>query len=233
MQRIGLALCLLLLPVGAVADADIDEVFTYTPVMHASFVLQSGSTTIYIDPVGAIADYDAFPAPDLILITHIHHDHLDPQLIGALRQVKTQVIGPPTVIEQLGYGTALHNGEITGYAGLAIVAVPAYNTTAERLDFHPQGRDNGYLISKDGVQLYISGDTEDIPEMRALSDIDIAFVCMNLPFTMNVEQAASAVNDFKPKRVIPYHFRGKENMSDLGVFEKLVTSSEVIRLEWY
>ncbi len=231
MKRYGLAI--LLISLINPFDAGAGEVFTYTPVKHATFVLQSGPTTVYVDPVGAAADFSAFPPPDLILITHIHKDHLDPLLVAALKQDKTQVIGSATVVEQLGYGTTMSNGEATEFAGIAIEAIAAYNTTTERLNFHPQGRDNGYLLSKDGVRLYISGDTEDIPEMRALKDVDIAFVCMNLPFTMTVEQAASAVNEFKPKLVIPYHYRGKEGMSDLDAFERLVTDSKVSRLKWY
>ena len=142
-------------------------------------------------------------------------------------------MAPPSVVEQLGYGIAISNGETTEILGIGIEAIPAYNTTTERLKFHPKGRDNGYVLSKKGVRLYISSDTEDIPEMRSLKDIDIAFVCMNLPFTMTVEQAASAVNEFKPGIVIPYHYRGKPDMSDVDAFERLVTDSKVSKLKWY
>lgn len=231
MMRSWLALLLFSLLLAAGADAD--EVFTVTPIKHASFILQSGATTIYVDPVGEAAAFSGFAPPDLILITHIHKDHLDPQLLAILKQEQTQIIGPPTVIEQLGYGTILRNGETSKMPGLTIEAIAAYNTTAERLNFHPQARDNGYVLSKDGVRLYISGDTEDIPEMRALRNIDIALLCMNLPYTMTVEQAASAVNDFKPAQVIPYHYRNQGGMSDLDAFELLVTTSTVRKLTWY
>lgn len=231
MKRLSLVLLLLTLLLPGKAFAQ--EVFKYTPVKHATFVLQSGPTTIYVDPVGDIADFAAFPKPDLILITHIHKDHLDPQLIASLRQAKTRFVGSPTVIEQLGYGTAIRNGESTEMLGLEVDAIAAYNTTAERLNFHPKGRDNGYVLSKKGVRLYISGDTEDIPEMRTLKNIDVAFVCMNLPYTMTVEQAASAVNEFKPGVVIPYHYRGKPDMSDIEAFERLVVDSKVSKLKWY
>jgi L-ascorbate metabolism protein UlaG (beta-lactamase superfamily) len=231
MKQVLLTLLLALL---APAVAGAGEVFTYTPVSHATFVLQAGPATVYVDPVGAAADFAAFPPPDLILITHIHKDHLAPELVAALKKEQTAIIGPATVIEKLGYGTVLRNGESTTVAGLAIEAIPAYNLTAERLTFHPKERgDNGYVLSKDGVRLYISGDTEDIPEMRALKNIDIAFVCMNLPFTMTVEQAASAVNAFKPGKVIPYHYRGKEGMSDIAAFERLVAGVKVEKLKWY
>ncbi len=226
---IVLILLALLIPAGAIAE----EVFTYTPIKHATFVLQSDRTTIYVDPVGEAAAFAAFPPPDLILITHIHKDHLAPELVATLKQGQTKIIGSPTVIDQLGYGTAIRNGESTETLGITIETIAAYNTTAERLNFHPKGRDNGYVLSKAGVRLYISGDTEDIPEMRALRNIDIAFVCMNLPYTMTVEQAASAVNDFKPGVVIPYHYRGKPDMSDIDAFESLVTSSKVSKLKWY
>lgn len=230
MKQISLALLLFTFIIPATTFAD---VFTYTPIKHATFVLQSERTTIYIDPVGEVADFSGFPVPDLILITHIHKDHLAPDLVAALKQGKTKVMAPPSVVEQLGYGIAISNGETTEILGIGIEAIPAYNTTTERLKFHPKGRDNGYVLSKKGVRLYISSDTEDIPEMRSLKDIDIAFVCMNLPFTMTVEQAASAVNEFKPGIVIPYHYRGKPDMSDVDAFEGLVTDSKVSKLKWY
>lgn len=230
MQALRLLLTLLLL---APTLAGASEVFTYTPVSHATFVLQAGPATVYVDPVGTTKDFAAFPPPDLILITHIHKDHLAPELVTKIKTERTTILGPPTVIEQLGYGSTLRNGESVTVAGLSIEAIPAYNTTAERLTFHPQGRDNGYLLSRDDRRLYISGDTEDIPEMRALRNVDIAFVCMNLPFTMTVDQAASAVNAFKPGKVIPYHYRGKEGLSDLDKFEQLVAGVKVERLKWY
>ncbi len=230
MKRFSLTLLLFILIIPTTTFAD---VFTYTPIKHATFVLQSDQTTVYVDPVGEASQYTSFPPPDLILITHIHKDHLAPELVASLKKQNTRILGSPSVIEQLGYGTAIHNGETTELLGLEIEAIAAYNTTEERLNFHPKGRDNGYLISKNGVRLYISGDTEDIPEMRALKEIDVAFVCMNLPYTMTVEQAASAVNEFKPGIVIPYHYRGKPDMSDLDAFERLVTDSKVSKLEWY
>ena len=231
MKRLNffLTLLILLMPAGVVAS----EVFTITPIKHATFVLQAGSTTVYVDPVGAAEDFSGFPPPDLILITHIHGDHLAPELVATLKQESTGIIGPPTVIEQLGYGKVIKNGETTEAVGLKIETIAAYNTTTERLKFHPKGRDNGYVLSKEGERLYISGDTEDIPEMRALQDIDIALICMNLPFTMTVEQAASAVNEFKPGVVIPYHYRGKPDMSGIDAFERLVTTSKVRKLQWY
>ena len=111
-----------------------------------------------------------------------------------------------------------------------------YNTTPDRLQYHEKGRGNGYVVTLDDKRIYISGDTEDIPEMRKLKNIDYAFVCMNLPYTMTVEQAASAVSEFKPKVVFPYHYRGKEGMSDIEKFKKMVSADsdiEVRFLDWY
>jgi len=229
MLRYVAALLLAGLPAGATAA----EVFTLSPIAHATFVLGAAERTIYVDPVGEADAFTDFPPPDLILITHIHKDHLAPDLVAALKTDRTEVIGPPSVIEQLGYGTVIENGATVTAAGLSIEAIPAYNTTPERLNFHPQGRDNGYVVSHNGSRLYISGDTEDIPEMRALKNIDIALVCMNLPFTMTIEQAASAVNEFQPKVVIPYHYRGKPDMSDINAFEKMVKTTQVRKLKWY
>ena len=207
-----------------------------TPVSHASFVVKAGGVTVCVDPVGKLEDYRAFPRPDLILITDIHRDHLAPELVGALRGQDTPVVGPEAVVKALGYGTALANGGKTSAAGLGIEAVPMYNLTAERAAFHPKGQGNGYVLTAAGKRVYVSGDTEDVPEMRALRGIDIALVCMNLPYTMTVEQAASAVREMKPRVVIPYHYRGKGGMSDLDKFEKLLGADsgiEVRRMDWY
>ena len=153
----------------------------------------------------------------------------------------TRVLAPTTVAEKLGSDvpgelTILANGETFERDGIRIDAVPAYNLTEERLGFHPQGRDNGYVVTIGGKRIYIAGDTEDIPEMRELDDIDVAFVCMNLPYTMTVEDAADAVLEFKPKIVYPYHYQGKGGMSDLDTFTELVSANpeiEVRLLQWY
>ena len=131
--------------------------------------------------------------------------------------------------------TAIGNGESAEFNGVAIDAIPAYNTTEGRTNFHPQGRDNGYVLSFDGFRVYISGDTEDIPEMRALENIDLAFLCMNLPFTMDVEQAASAVAEFKPKFVYPYHYRGRDGgTQDPSEFAALVGEAVAVKMgDWY
>jgi L-ascorbate metabolism protein UlaG (beta-lactamase superfamily) len=212
----------------------------FTPIRHASVVIRAPGTTIYVDPVGKAETYGKFPAPDIILITHAHGDHLAPELVKSLRRDRTAVIAPREVVDKLGFGSVLANGGRTEVRGVGIEAIPMYNTTKERLKFHPKGRGNGYVLKLAGSRIYISGDTEDIPEMRALRDIDYAFVCMNLPYTMTVEQAASAVLEMKPRVVIPYHYRGRRDgkpvFSDLGKFRRLVAADpniEVRLLEWY
>jgi L-ascorbate metabolism protein UlaG (beta-lactamase superfamily) len=208
----------------------------FHPVSHASLVISAPEATIYVDPVGKPEAYAKFAPPDIVLITHAHGDHLAPDLLAELRRKDTTVFGPKAVIDQLKYGQAMANGERRTAKGVTVEAVPAYNTTKERLQFHPKGVGNGYVLAAGGKRIYISGDTEDVPEMRALKDIDFAFVCMNLPYTMTVEQAALATLEMKPRVVIPYHYRGKDGMSDLEKFKKLVAADpaiEVRLLKWY
>ncbi|MBU2628812.1 MAG: MBL fold metallo-hydrolase, partial [Proteobacteria bacterium] len=141
---------------------------SFKPVSHASFVITAPQHTIYVDPVGSIKSFEAFPKPDMILITDIHRDHLDAAIIKALSNGKTEIIGPKAVIKSLAYGTALDNGDSIIVDNIQIQAIPMYNTTQDRLKFHPKGRGNGYLLTLDQKRIYISGDTEDIPEMRRL-----------------------------------------------------------------
>ncbi|MCB1334764.1 MAG: MBL fold metallo-hydrolase [Roseivivax sp.] len=210
------------------------------PVAHASFVMQTPAGVIYADPVGDPAAYDAYPRPDLILITHEHGDHFNADTLTALKGDGTHLITNPAVADKLpdglkGAAEVLANGDSTTWNGVAIDAIPAYNMTEERKNFHPQGRDNGYVLTVDGFRVYISGDTEDIPEMRALTDIGLAFVCMNLPFTMTAEAAASAVAEFKPKAVYPYHYRGRDGgTQDPAEFARLVGDASQVQLgPWY
>lgn len=214
----------------------VTDEFKIIPINHASFIIESDKATIYVDPVGKLELYKNIPSPDLILITDIHHDHLDSKLLASIKKDKTEILGPKEAIKQLGYGKAISNGETKSIAGIEIEAIPMYNTTKERLQFHPKDRGNGYVLTLDKKRIYISGDTEDIPEMRQLKNIDIAFLCMNLPYTMTVEQAASVVLEFKPKVVIPYHYRGKNGMSDLAKFQKQISKDKNIKaqlLKWY
>lgn len=208
----------------------------FIPIQHATFLIKTKTATLYVDPVGNIQTFKNFPPPDIILLTDIHGDHLAPELIQSLKQDGTTVIGPPSVIEKLGYGKTIRNGDNRTFKGITLEAIPMYNMTAERANFHPKGRGNGYVLTMNNKRVYISGDTEDIPEMRSLKNIDYAFVCMNLPYTMTVDQAASAVLEMAPKVVIPYHYRGKGGFSDLEKFKSLVSKNHDIRVEllaWY
>lgn len=207
------------------------------PINHGSLVIVSKERTIYVDPVGERARFEGLPRPDLILVTDIHEDHLNVNTLAMLIRDTTTIVAPAAVAdklpENLRMRTAmLANGESKTLAGIKIEAVPMYNTTADRLKFHEKGRGNGYVVTASEKRVYISGDTEDIPEMRQLKNIDAAFVCMNLPFTMTVEQAASAVREFKPKIVCPYHCQG----SDLEKFKQLVGEDSGVQVQlrdWY
>ena len=213
-----------------------DGDLTIHPINHATFVMGWKGKTIYVDPVGGGKRFDGLPNPDLILVTDIHGDHLEAGTLEAIGGSAT-IVAPAAVAEKLPeklrkQTTVLANGETKSVAGVSIEAVPMYNLTADRLKFHNKGRGNGYVVALGGERVYISGDTEDIPEMRALKKIDVAFVCMNLPYTMTVEQAAGAVREFKPKIVYPYHYRG----SDTEKFKQLVGNDggvEVRLRDWY
>lgn len=208
------------------------------PINHASFVMNTPGLVIYNDPVGGAALYEGNEPPGLVLITHEHQDHFDPDTLNAIVGDTTKLVVNPAVMEKLpeplkAKATALGNGDTTTVATVKIDAVPAYNTTEDRKKYHPQGRDNGYVLTVGGVRVYIAGDTEDIPEMRALTDIGIAFVPMNLPFTMDVDQASSAVAAFMPTVVYPYHYKG----SDPKAFEEKVKAAsveiKVVQGAWY
>ncbi|MBW8639525.1 MBL fold metallo-hydrolase [Hoeflea sp. WL0058] len=215
-------------------DTDNGEI-AIIPVAHASFVMKTPSMVIYNDPVGGADTYAGMPAPDLVLLTHEHGDHYNVETLQGIVADNTQIIANPAVFEMLpedlkSKASAIANGDSTTVGDMPIDAIPAYNITEDRLKYHPQGRDNGYVLNIDGVRVYVAGDTEDIPEMRALTDIDIAFVPMNLPYTMDEEQAASAINAFKPTYVYPYHYRD----SDIDKFAGLVGDGvEVKRGPWY
>jgi L-ascorbate metabolism protein UlaG (beta-lactamase superfamily) len=215
------------------ADGDI----VVHPVEHASLVLAAPGMVIYVDPVGGAEAYAGLPPADLILVTHEHQDHFDAATLGGLAG-EARLLTNPAVhgmlpAELQARATAIANGESTTADAVEIVAVPAYNTTPDRLQYHPQGRDNGYVLTIGGTRVYVAGDTEDIPEMRALSGIDLAFVPMNLPYTMDVAQAADAVAAFAPGVVYPYHY-GESNTTE---FAALVGQSgaatEVVLRDWY
>ncbi|MBQ6139986.1 MAG: MBL fold metallo-hydrolase [Kiritimatiellae bacterium] len=183
---------------------------TITAIKHASLRIQYDGLEIQVDPVAKYApetDYSKFPKADVILVTHEHFDHFDRDTIATLRKDGTEIVANPEVQKMLGFGTALANGESRVLAkGIKLDALPAYNTTPGHTQFHPKGRDNGYVLTIDGLRIYIAGDTEDIPEMASLKDIDVAFLPCNQPYTMTPEQVAKAARTIKPKVLFPYHY---------------------------
>ena len=204
-----------------------------TPLFHASTLIEAGGKTIYLDPAKP-AKFDGHPKADLILITDIHGDHMDPGSIAAVSKSGTEILAAAAVVATETNAKPIANGETKSMLGWTIEAIPAYNLKrgpAPGKLFHDKGRGNGYVLTYGGTRFYFSGDTEGVPEMRALKNIDVAFVCMNLPYTMPPDEAAEAVKAFHPKIAIPYHYRG----SDLAVFQKGLegTGIEVRLLEWY
>lgn len=194
---------------------------------HGSLRIDCQRRTLYIDPVGMFADYTDAPQADLILVTHHHDDHCDPALIEQLLKPDGEVISTETVIGQLGYGTPMRNGETRRIDDLLTVeTIPAYNTTAGRDCFHPHtGRDNGYLLTIDGVRIYVAGDGEPTPEMLALRDIDIAFLPVNQPYTMTVDQAVATIQTLHPTIFYPYHTGQTEFETDLQQLADRLTGS--------
>jgi len=204
-----------------------------TPIYHASALIEAGGKVIYVDPA-RLLDFTGLPPADLILISDIHTDHMDPAVIAKLSKADTKIIASPAVAQTVATAEPISNGQATKWDKWTIEATPAYNLVRGPEPgklFHDKGRGNGYVLTYGGKRFYFSGDTEGVPEMRALKNIDLAFVCMNLPYTMPPDEAADAVKAFHPKVVIPYHYRG----SDLAVFQKALegTGIEVRLLDWY
>lgn len=212
------------------------------PIFHACFGLNWNKLQIYVDPYGGTKAFEGLAAADLILITDIHGDHLNLETLKTLESSQAHFIVPQAVADQLpeqlkNKAIVLNNGNSTIQSGVSITAIAMYNLPETEDSKHSKGRGNGYLLEFGGKRVYISGDTEDIAEMRSLKNIDVAFVCMNLPYTMDINQAASAVLEFKPKIVYPYHYRGKDGLSDTKTFKKLVNEGDAtleVRLKnWY
>ncbi len=197
-----------------------------TCIGHGTLMFTFGGKVIHVDPVGQYADYGALPKADLILITHEHRDHLDLQALGKIQKPGTVVVVNPAGGKQLPGAVVMKNGDVKDVAGFKIEAVPAYNLVHKRESgepFHPQGRDNGYVITFGDTRVYVAGDTENTPEMKALKNIDVAFLPMNLPYTMTPEMVADAARAFKPKILYPYHF-GK---TDTGKLVELLQGSGI------
>ncbi len=212
------------------------------PVHHSAMVLEWSGRTVFVDPHDGAQRFATYKAPDLIVITDIHGDHFDLKTLAELDLSKAMIVAPKAVADLLPDDlrkrcTVMANGEKKELLGIGLEAIPMYNMPDPNDPRHPKGRGNGYVLSFGAERFYISGDTEDIPEMRALQHIDVAFVCMNLPYTMTVDAAASGVLAFKPNVVYPYHYRGTGGLSDVKRFKELVNAGDKgieVRLEdWY
>ena len=203
-----------------------------TPIQHASLMIQAGGKVLYLDP--AEGSYEGRPKADYILITDIHGDHLSEGIINQLKKADTAIVAPKAVAASLTVTKVLSNGEKTTVGPFQLEAIPMYNLkrgpSSGQL-FHDKGRGNGYIVTYGGKRFYFSGDTEAISEMKALQNIDVAFVCMNLPYTMTPQEAAEAVRAFHPAVVYPYHYMG----SDLNAFAKALEGTGIdVRLRnWY
>ncbi len=227
----------------AVVETNTDTIaLKIIPIAHATAILDWNDITIYIDPVGGKKAFEGQKLPDLILITDIHGDHFSLETLEQLNTEKAKIMMPQAVADKMPESftpqiDVLDNGDSKERYGIKVEAIPMYNLREEALSFHKKGRGNGYVLNMSGKRIYFSGDTEDIPEMRALKDIDKAFVCMNLPYTMTEDRAADAVLEFQPKQVYPYHYRGRPNVSDVSKFKALVNGKnpdiEVVQLDWY
>lgn len=211
---------------------------TIQPIHHGTLVLSWNNTEVYIDPTGGKKAFKGIDTPGVILITHAHGDHMNIETLRALDTKDVEMVVPPSVADKLpeefqNQLVILDNGETTEEFAFAVRAVPMYNLPDDETSRHPKGWGNGYVLTFGGKNVYVSGDTEDIPEMRSLQDIDVAFVCMNLPYTMDIYQAASAVLDFEPRIMYPYHYRGQ----DTKRFKQVVTLEndqiEVRLRNWY
>lgn len=175
---------------------------------HASLLFAFQGKMIYVDPFSSVADYTTLPKADIILITHEHQDHLDPTALQALRTPQTTLILTEAAEKIVHSGTIMKNGSVKTILGVKVTAVPAYNMLHKRPDgqpYHPKGTGNGYVITFGDKQLYVAGDSENIPEMKNLKNIDIAFLPVNLPYTMTPEMVVAAAKSFKPKILYPYH----------------------------
>lgn len=196
---------------------------------HGTLMLDFNGKFIHVDPVSREADYTRFAKADFILITHEHGDHLDPKAINIIRKEETKIVLTKACAERVTGGIVMQNGDERDIQGLKIEAVPAYNIVHKRsngMPFHPKGEGNGYVITLGDKRVYVAGDTENVPEMKRLREIDIAFLPMNLPYTMTPEMAANAAKAFKPKILYPYHF----GQTDTSKLVNLLKDSKAIEV---
>lgn len=189
------------------ATSEGDLVITH--IGHGTLMMEFGGKVIHIDPYSRVADYSLLPKADLILITHHHGDHLDTGAVEKIRKQDTEIVLTELCLARLPQGKVLKNGGSGVFMGIKIDALPAYNIRHERSPgnpYHVPGEGNGYILHTGGLKVYVAGDSENTPEMKALIDIDIAFLAMNLPYTMTPEMVADAALSFRPKVLFPYHF---------------------------
>ena len=204
-------------------------------LVHASIRIEYNGREIEVDPVSKLGnktvDFSVMPKADYIFVTHEHGDHFDKEAIGLLNDSKTLLVTNQRCADMLGYGKVMKNGDKIAIAeDFSVEAVPAYNTTEGRTQFPPKGRDNGYIITLDGLRIYIAGDTEDVPEMQNVKDIDIAFLPCNQPYTMTTEQLVRAAQVIKPKVLFPYHY-GRTDVS--GIPAQLKSEGIDVRIRHY
>lgn len=202
---------------------------TISFVGHGTLIFTLGERVIHVDPVSSEADYSTLPDADLILITHEHGDHLDPAAVEEIMKAGTQVVVSTSCADRIEGAMVMANGDGADVAGFRIEAVPAYNIVnlrAEGMPYHPKGSGNGYIITFGNTRVYVAGDTENTPEMKALQNIDVAFLPMNLPYTMTPGMVAEAAMAFRPRILYPYHF----GETDTGELVKLLAGEEGIEV---
>jgi len=223
--------------VGLHADQDFEQDIIFTSkgdlkmtfIAHGTLMFEFGEKVIHIDPVGRYADYHQMPKADLVLITHHHGDHLDPEVLNIICEEETQVVLSEKCLEEFDKGIVMHNGDEKEVKGIKIKAIPAYNIKHMRqgnTPYHVKGEGNGYILNLGDKRVYIAGDTENTPEMKSLSDIDVAFLPMNLPYTMTPEMVADAAKSFMPAILYPYHY-GRTDPQELVELLKDVREIEV------
>lgn len=227
-------------PTSGTMSSSTSSPVVVTPISHATAILNWGSTVLYNDPTGGAAAFAGQPAANIILVSDIHGDHFNTSTLSAVTGNATLIV--PQAVKDLlppdlaAKATVLKNGQTISVQGFSIEGIPMYNLPESPDSRHTKGRGNGYVVEKDSYRVYIAGDTSATPEMKALKDIDMAFVPMNSP-TMSVEEAAAAVLEFQPKKVYPYHYRNQGGLSDTNHFKELVDAGnkgiEVILANWY
>ncbi len=203
-----------------------------TFIGHGTLMMEYKNKVVHIDPVSNYADYSKLPKADLVLITHQHGDHLDPKAIDLIKKSDTEIVLTKICSEKYEGTAIMKNGDKGEFVGLKVEAVPAYNIEHKRGDgnpFHPKGEGNGYVITFGDKKIYVAGDTENVPEMADLKNIDIAFLPMNLPYTMTPEMVTAAAKSFSPKILYPYHFGNTDTDLLLDLMKSTETTEVRIR----